>query len=243
MKPIGLFLLFLLFSLKCFSQPDPSLFYPGRILEITKELQYQAIQEDSSKYHALLWERAEMQVSLLVQSNVSTKRTDSTATKQLINDLNYLIDRDIKIGEGNFQTTKLDFLLNRGIFYSQSTNYQNALSDYLQIIEMDSSGRFREVALYRISITYFAIGNIDLALTYVDQILDENTSEKKFDNLFYACESGSSLINWKISILEKSGRKKELIQLYRKLIRQNRKIGWHDNAKCFSEGLKSLKEQ
>lgn len=156
MKPIGLFLLFLLFSLKCFSQPDPSLFYPERILEITKELQYPAIQEDSSKYHALLWERAQMQVSLLVQSNVSTKRTDSTATKQLINDLNYLIDRDIKIGEGNFQTTKLDFLLNRGIFYSQSTNYQNALSDYLQIIEMDSSGRFREVALYRISITYFA---------------------------------------------------------------------------------------
>jgi tetratricopeptide (TPR) repeat protein len=244
MRAFVIFFLFIFFSLRCFAQPDPIKFYPEKIAEITEELKTLNIQKDSVRYHTLLWERAFMQVSLKMRSEsplFQTKDHDTLISKQIVGDLNYLINQDIKIGLGPFATSRLDFLITRGMFYNQTNKYQNALKDYFQIIELDSSERYREITLYKISITYFRMENIDSALLFVDQILDENISKRKFDNVLYSCELGSSMVNWKISILEKSGRKEALLSFYKKLIWQNRKIFWNDNSKCFKERLKELK--
>lgn len=232
MKFSVLLILISLFSVKCFSQPDPAMFYSERIIKITEELKTLDHEKDSISYNTLLWERVEMQVTLQIRKRTSYGESgNTTISNQIINDLDYLINQDIKIGKGKYQTTKLSFLHTRGKYYNATSNYSKALVDYFQIIEIDNDSLFREATFYNISVTYLNMDSIDLSLFYVDQILAERIN---------SCLEGSSMVNWKIKILEKSNRKQELISFYKKLILRNKELGWKDNVDCFKERLKYL---
>lgn len=167
---------------------------------------------------------------------------DTLETQQILTDLNTLISNDINTGTGTYPKTKLDFLLIRGHFYNATSNYENALIDYFQIIDLDSTEKYKEVSLYAISNTYFEMNCIDSAISYADQLIKESTSYRKINYLLERCEFASSIVNWKITILEKSGRKKELVRFYQKLIWYNRIKFRNDNAKCFLERLKDFKK-
>ncbi len=215
----------------CLAQPDPIRFFPERIDEITKELKKLNRVKDSTTYNALLWERVSKQVALRNSRRAFWETGYTKKSKHIINDLNYLIKQDIKIGEGYRQTTKLNFLQVRGSYHRATTNYRKALLDYFQILENDLDSRFRDATYFDLSITYFKMDSIDLSIFYIDQIMEESAN---------SCRNGSSIVNKKIKILELSQRRAELMLFYKELISNSERLGWTENVNCYTERLKDL---
>ncbi len=203
---------FLFLAVNCFSQPDPSQFYPERIIELTEQLKTDSLNAE------LLWERVQMQIALERRRCLPIKYHKIEAyyvpkkNEAILHDLTYLIDSNCLVREYPFYgDSKIDVLFARGCYYAMIESQAEAVSDLLEVLEIDKEKRFQIVAMNRISEVYLVAGEYDSAMVYCEKMMVYERMDAKYNSRPRAHQFDS--YDLKALILKSSG-KSHLLMCY-----------------------------
>lgn len=213
---------FILITSTLIAQPNPMNGYPERISEITKMLEKDALN------YELIWERLQLQVSLLDGAWIYNpfytypaleQNTEKLRVKEYESDFDKIYTNIIRPNNFVFVEEK-KFYSCRGLYYSKTRQFDHALDDFKHLLDLsieskeNNSEHYTFHALDMLFNIYVFKNEYKQALKTIDLKLDQ---EKKTSVKRYFSHANSAYL--KVKLLDKYGQKNEIISYLKQLSR------------------------